>query len=318
MTLRLQRFVSRALRRAGAGGWLLGAVLLAAAAGCGRIAKESEGTKVLATPRVPGEKRYPLKGEVLAVDLVHRQLTVRHDEIAGLMPAMTMEFGVTAGDAAAVRAGEHVRAELVLVPAGGAHRLEKIWPDDGATTAAITAGARALREDTHDRGGGVYREVGEAIPDFTLYDQSGRVVTSARFRGQQIMLNFIFTRCPIATMCPASTAKMIATQRQAREAKVEHIQFVSITLDPTFDTPGVLKDYAEARGIDLSNFSFLTGPESAVRDLLTQFGVIAEFQDDIVKHTLATLLIDASGRIIWRVDGSTWEPAEFVAKMHKG
>ena len=66
------------------------------------------------------------------------------------------------------------------------------------------------------------------------------------------------------------------------------------------------------------NFSFLTGPQSAIRDILTQFGVIAEFHGDFVKHTLATLLIDARGKIVWRADGSVWEPADFVARMRKG
>ena len=51
--------------------------------------------------------------------------------------------------------------------------------------------------------------------------------------------------------------------------------------------------------------------------MLTQFGVIAEFKGDLVTHTLTTLLIDANGKIVHRGDGSSWEPAEFVAKMKK-
>ncbi|HYD85253.1 MAG TPA: SCO family protein, partial [Opitutus sp.] len=153
--------------------------------------------------------------------------------------------------------------------------------------------------------------------EFALYDQNGEVVQSGRFRGKKIMLNFIFTRCPVATMCPAATVKMIATQKAAREAGVEDIEFVSITLDPAYDTPGVLKDYADTRGIDTANFSLLTGPENAIRDLLANFGVIAEFEGDLLKHTLATLLIDEQGRIIHRADGSQWEPKDFVAKMKR-
>jgi protein SCO1/2 len=286
-------------------------------AGCAKREGDAGGVKVLTTPATPGERRYPLTGEVVAVDARREVLTVRHDPVAGLMPAMTMEFAVSSGDAASARAGERIRAELVLEPEGPP-RLEKIWPDDRSDSDAIAAAARALREDTHDRGTGAYREVGEAMPDFALYDQSGRLVQSRRFRGKQIMLNFIFTRCPVATMCPAATAKMMQAQRLAREAGVKDIEFVSITLDPVRDTPGVLRDYAAARGIDMGNFSFLTGPQSAIRDLLTQFGVIAEFQGDFVKHTLATLLIDAQGRIVWRADGSVWEPADFVARMRKG
>jgi protein SCO1/2 len=199
----------------------------------------------------------------------------------------------------------------------GDFRLEKIWPDDGADAAAIAAGALALRQDTHNRGKSAYREVGEAAPDFALFDQEGRVVRSARFRGKQVMLNFIFTRCPVATMCPASTQKMITAQKLAREAGVADIEFVSITLDPAYDTPGVLKEYAATRGIDTVNFSLLTGPDVAIKDLLTQFGVIAEFEGDLLKHTLSTLLIDEKGRIVHRFDGSAWEPRDFVAKMRK-
>ena len=96
-----------------------------------------------------------------------------------------------------------------------------------------------------------------------------------------------------------------------------NLELVSITLDPAYDTPAVLKEYAAVRGIDTTNFSFLTGPENAIKDLLTQFGVIAEFDGNIIKHTLATVLIDENGRIIHRADGGTWEPADFVAKMHR-
>lgn len=270
-----------------------------------------------AAASAPGPKRYPLTGEIVAVDAARKVLTVRHNPIAGLMPGMTMEFGVSAADAELAKAGEKIRADLILVP-DGMPRLEKIWPDDRAASDAVQAAARALREDTHDRGNGAYREVGEAMPDFALYDQSGRLVDSRRFRGRQIMLNFIYSRCPVATMCPAATAKMMQAQRLARAAGVTNIEFVSITLDPAYDTPGVLREYAEARGIDTSNFSFLTGPETAIRDLLTQFGVIAQFQGDFLQHTLATLLIDAQGRIIRRADGSAWEAQDFVARMRKG
>jgi protein SCO1/2 len=132
------------------------------------------------------------------------------------------------------------------------------------------------------------------------------------------VLNFIYTRCPIASMCPAATLKMMAAQKLARAAGIANVDFVSITLDPAHDTPGVLREYAAVRGIDTSNFSFLTGPEGAIRDLLTQFGVIAEFDGDLIKHTLATLVIDERGRIALREDGSAWDPNEVVAHLHRG
>ena len=285
---------------------LVFAAALVLTAGCAR--KE--------TNQPVAQRGHPLTGEVISVDPEHNVMIVRHDPIEDLMPAMTMEFLVSPGDVAVIKPGQRIRARLIP-SANDDWRLESIWPDDAASEAAVTARAQALRQETMIRGKNAYREVGEAIPDFALYDQDARVVQSTRFRGKQVMLNFIFTRCPVATMCPAATAKMMQTQRLAREAGVANLELVSITLDPDYDTPGVLKEYAQQRGIDTSNFSFLTGPEAAIKDLLVQFGVIAESEGDLIKHTLATLLIDADGRIAHRTDGSVWEPKEFVAKMKK-
>jgi len=296
--------------------WLLvaaGLLVFGGVAGCRRAAPAAE---TAAAPEEPAAKRYPLTGTVVKVDPERQTLLVDHDEIPNFMPRMVMEFQVNSGDLANARAGQRIRAELVAEE-GGVFRLEKLWPVDAVADAAVAAAAGALRQDTTIRGKKAYREVGENLPDFALYDQSGAVVSPARFRGKQIVLNFIYTRCPIATMCPAATERMVALQRAARAAGVGNLELISITLDPEYDTPGVLKEYAELRGIDTANFSFLTGPESAIKDLLRQFGVIAFAEGSILQHTLATLLIDGQGRIRHRADGSTWDVQEFVAKLEK-
>jgi protein SCO1/2 len=294
-------------------GLLFGSALLIS--GCSKTASSSSASAPGATAKAD-EKRFPLTGEIVRVEPARKVLVVKHDEIAGYMPAMTMEFLVGEGDLAVAKPGQKIRAEMVPSKDGD-FRLEKIWPNDKAAADAVAAGEARLAEDTHNLGKDAYREIGDKVPSFVLFDQEGRVVDSARFAGKQVMLNFIFTRCPVATMCPASTAKMMSLQKLAREAGVKNLELVSITLDPAYDTPGVLKDYAQARGIDTSNFSFLTGPERAIKNLLTQFGVIAQFQGDILQHTLATLLIGEDGKIRHRADSSQWEPQEFVAKMRK-
>lgn len=290
--------------------------LLALLAGSTACSRSDKTPAPAAAAAVSGQTRYPLRGEIIAINRARKTLTVSHDAIPGLMPAMTMEYRVGDGDLAIAKPNEHIRAELVRD--GDDFYLDKIWPDDRVSTSTVAAAENALRQDTAARGSGAYREIGEKIPDFALYDQDGRVVTDGRFRGKQIMLNFIYTRCPVATMCPAATLRMMAVQKAARAAGVKNLELISITLDPTHDTPGALRDYAAARGIDTSNFSFLTGPEPAIRDLLTQFGIIAEFKDGFIKHTLATLLIDEQGRIIHRADGSEWRVNEFVRRMRKG
>jgi protein SCO1 len=282
-------------------------LLIAAFTGCSKKEQASGN---------PNEKRYPLTGEILAVDTQQNVLKVRHDEIKGYMPAMTMEFSVSPGDAANAKVGQRIRAELVT-EGDGEFRLEKIWVEDPATRTSIESAAKALVQDTVARGKKAYREVGETIPEFKLLDQDGRVVDSSRFRGKQVMLNFIFTRCPVATMCPAAVARFQQVQRMAKEGGVTNLELVSITLDPEYDTPGVLKTYANTRAIDTSNYSLLTGPENAIKSLLSSFGVLMNFEGELLNHTLTTVLINEQGRIVHRADGSKWEAEEFVGKMKK-
>lgn len=292
---------------------------LLATAGCGKRGAESAASSAgssPATPAVPGEKRYPLTGEILKADLERKVLIVTHDEIKDYMPAMTMEFEVTnSGDLANAKPGQRIRAELV--ERGEHYFLEKIWPADPVVDQAIAAGTNALAQDTSMRGRGVYREIGEGMPSFTLLDQEGRAVSASRFHGKQVVLNFIFTRCPIATMCPAATMRMMDLQKAAAAASAKNFELVSISLDPTYDTPGVLKEYASIRGIDTTNWSFLTGPDAAVRHLLAQLGIIREFEGDTIKHTLATVLINEQGKIIYRADGSAWQVDDFVRRLKK-
>jgi len=264
----------------------------------------------------PGEVRYPLTGEIVKVDAGRQMLLVSHEKIPGYMMAMTMEFRVSKADLANARAGQRIRAELVVQ--GEEFHLEKIWPDDTVTKTTLDAAANALAQDTAMRGKEAYREIGENLPTFTLLDQEGRTVSASRFRGKRIVLNFIFTRCPIATMCPAATLRMAELQKAAREAGVQNFELVSVSMDPEYDAPGVLREYAEARGLDTTNWSFLTGPDTAVRHLLAQLGVIREFEGATIKHTLATVLIDEQGRITHRVDGSVWQPEDFIRRLKKG
>lgn len=262
-----------------------------------------------------GDGRYALTGTVIALSAERGTALVDHDEIPGYMPRMTMEFHVNPGDLKVLREGLKIRGKMY--EAGDGYYLEEIWPLDPAAERVVEAAGRALRQDTVTRGSTPYREVGENLPDFALYDQDGKVVQIAQLRGRQIVLTFIFTRCPDAKMCPATVMKMMQLQAMAREAGVDDLELISITLDPEYDTPGVLRDYADARAIDTSNYHFLTGPERAIKDMLAQLGVLA-FQDGpLLQHTLATVLVDGKGKIIHRVDGSSWAPEDFAARLRR-
>lgn len=286
-------------------------LLLVGGVGCDKSEPSARAEDLTKLP----EGYHVLTGTVVAINAERGTLLVQHNEVPGVMAAMTMEFHVGPGDLKVAREGLPIQAVMYQMSDG--FWLERVWPLDPVDKQIVENAARELRQDTVTRGSGAYREVGEDLPDFALYNQDGRAVRAAEFAGRQIMVNFIFTRCPDPTMCPAATMRMTQVQKLAREASVTNLELISITLDPEFDTPGVLRDYADARGIDTSNFSFLTGPEVAIKDLMTQLGVLA-FQDGpLVRHTISTVLINEDGRIIHRVDGKTWDPQDFVARMRR-
>lgn len=267
------------------------------------------------TPASPDSPReYALTGEVVALAPERGTIIAKHDEIPGYMPPMTMEFVIAPADFAKLSEGRRFQARLIDDGSGTLH-LRDLVVLDPVKEGAVKAAASQLRQDTSRRGKEAYRELGETVPQFSLYDQDGGVFSISQVRGKWVVMNFIYTRCPIATMCPAATSRMITLQRTARERAIGNLELLSISLDPAYDASPVLKAYADARGIDGANFRFLTGPEGAVRDLLHQFGVLVEPGENFLKHTLSTLLIDPNGRIVHRIDGTTWSPDDILRRL---
>ncbi|MCP3166800.1 SCO family protein [Myxococcus qinghaiensis] len=142
-----------------------------------------------------------------------------------------------------------------------------------------------------------------ALPTFRLTDQTGRPFSEADLRGAVVVADFIFTRCP--TVCPLLTAKMARLQRQAREAGLSSVRFVSFSVDPRYDTPERLAAYANTRNLDTSNWSLLTGElEDVEATVLEGFRVMmgrdADAGDDdflSIFHGEHFVLVDADGRI---------------------
>ncbi|MCZ6672965.1 MAG: SCO family protein [Verrucomicrobia bacterium] len=286
-------------------------VLLAACGG----KKETADTDSANTAPALTEGEYWLTGEILSKSEERQTLLVRHDEITGFMPAMTMEFKVSRGDFIIAKPDMTIRAILFKDEEG--FRLKNIWPNQKEQSRILQKATRILKKDTEKRGFRVYRDIGEKLPQFALYNQNAELVYPDMFRGKQIVINFIFTRCPDANMCPLSTTKMMQLQAKAAQAGITNLQLISVTLDPEYDTPGVLNEFASIRGIDTSNFSFLTGPESLLKNLFRQLGISLFTEDNLIRHSLNTLLIDESGQIVHIQEGSTWDPDDLFNRLHR-
>lgn len=250
-------------------------------------------------------RRVEATGVVEAVDPALQQVIIDHDDIPGVMPAMSMSFDV--GDP---------RLLDVLAPGQKIEFTLEIRARSFRVVAArvIEEAGVAGRSGTLSEGFAGARREAEPAPDFALVDQDGRPVALADLRGKALLLDFVYTHCP--GPCPILTGTHVAVQRALAPELRERVRFVSISLDPARDTPEALRAYATARGADLSGWSFLTGDEDAVADVLLRYGVGAKpGKNGEIDHLVITFLIDREGRIARRFAGLEHTPETLGAAL---
>jgi protein SCO1/2 len=175
-----------------------------------------------------------------------------------------------------------------------------------------------LRRETVDKGRMVTRMPNDLMPNMALWDQSGRLVMKKDFLGHPLALNFVFTSCRVARMCPASSACMkqlgdvLATMPGAAE-----VRLVTITFDPETDTPGVLRAYADGYGIDHARHRFLTGDAGQIKDLMRHYGIQALRDDGTIVHNAALIVISPEGRIAYRSEGPSFDAEDIATRLLK-
>lgn len=105
-------------------------------------------------------------------------------------------------------------------------------------------------------------------PSFALRDQLGRPVSDADLRGKVVLADFIYTTC--TDICPVLTAQMASLRTRLADESLlgDDVVLLSISVDPTRDTPEVLKAYSEPFAADPTNWFFLTGDEAAIRQVV--------------------------------------------------
>ena len=238
---------------------------------------------------------YRVDGRVVSIDAERSSVEIAHEEIPGFMPAMVMRFDVASPELLdGVKPDMQVRFELER---------------RGAQLRVLAI--EVLGEGLSGRSGAP-AAVPERAPDFELVDQAGRSFRLSDHQGKALLLDFIFTRCP--GPCPMVTAAHVSLQRSLPRALAERTRFVSITLDPDYDTPERMRAYADERGADLSGWSFLTGEPGRVLDVARAYHV-APASGLALDHVLATYLIAPDGRIVRRYVGPGQLPADLLRDL---
>jgi protein SCO1/2 len=266
------------------------------------------------TQKPPDERIYPLQGQVQSIDAPRKLVILKHEEIKGFMPAMTMPYEVEDPKALETLApGDLIDSTLVVFSAGarirnikkvGTAPLEK--PPADAPMPKASSGFELIKP-------------GEAVPDAGFVDQDGKKRRFSSFKGSPILMTFIYTKCPLPTFCPLMDRHFAAMQKTLKEDPVlKPVHLVTVSFDPAVDTPPVLKQHAKTLNADLSRWTFLTGDRDEIDQFAARFGVsVARAMNDPrdITHNLRTVIVTADGKLAKVYTGNDWSPDQVLADL---
>ncbi len=160
------------------------------------------------------------------------------------------------------------------------------------------------------------------VPDFKVTDQNGKTFQLHELKGSYLLMSFVFTRCPMADMCPLTMklSRDLIEKWKAQSSLVREgfpLKIVAVTLDPEYDTPVVLKKYVEQQGMDPEHFLFLTGEPKVLSDLASEFNVIGIPNGGTISHNVKTALLNPLMVPLQEYKDNQWTPEQVLSVMRK-
>ena len=265
------------------------------------------------------EKHYDLKGKVALVEKDKQLLTVAHEDIKDYMVGMTMPF--TVGEAAAwVFEAPH-----------------EVVPGDQITATLIVDGTRSWLEDivitkessdptSFTSGESVGPKPGDEVPSYRLINQDGKAIRIHDYKGKVLLLTFVYTRCQDPGQCTlmSSNFATIDQELQKQPELYNKTHLLSISFDPEYDTPKVLRSYGAAytgrySDENFAHWEFASGSADEVKGIAQYFG-LRYYQDSAsgkeqVVHSLRTAVIGPDGKIVKVYRGNEWKPDEVLKDL---
>ncbi len=258
------------------------------------------------------QQRYELQGTVVSVDVAAGRATIDHQEIPGFMGAMTMPFVVRDEEGLGqLEAGDRVRATLVV-------ESDRSW-----IAKILSIDSLGLRdEDEAPKASFRLPQPGDAVPDFTLVNQDGNPIHLHQYRGHPLLLTFVYTRCPLPDYCPLMNDHLstIRSAIQNDPSIIANTHLLTISFDPEFDTPEVLRRYGvlwtQSSGpTAFDDWEFATGTSEEVKAITAFFGLGYWQEKEEIIHTLRTALIAPDGKLFKLYKGNDWTPQDVLRDL---
>lgn len=258
--------------------------------------------------RRSNEKRFDFKGKVIVVEPEKHLVTVSHEDIKGYMPGMTMPFAVkNEADLQILAPDDEITATLVV---DGKHSwLEDLIITRQSATAPAMPGAQMAKE-------------GDEVPNFTLRNQDNREIHIKDYRGKTLLLTFIYTRCPVPDYCTLMSDNFAQIDRALGQNPELYgkTHLLSISIDPEYDTPKVLRSYGAAhteryQNETFAHWEFAGGTKEQVKEIAQFFGLTYFPEKDQIIHALRTVIIKPDGKVGKIYGGNEWKPEEIVEEL---
>jgi len=259
-------------------------------------------------------KHFNLKGQVLDKKPATNEITVKHEDIPGFMSAMTMSYSVKDQDGfRQVEPGDVIAADVITANNGNEYWLENIRIADAS-------GRKTIKPGTVHR-----LDIGERVPDLSLVNQDGKSFRLDDFKGKAVLITFIYTRCPMPTFCPRLSGQFAKIQDDLAKTPVDFAKthLVTISFDPKYDTPPVLRKYGLAYldndPAGFSHWDFASAKEGDLRKIADAFGLEYFEEDNQIAHSMVIVLMSTEGTVAkyWSTEWTTVELEDALRQQEK-
>lgn len=295
---------------------MLGVLLLVM--GCNSKPSPSSSTAGSSAAASGGElKTFTIKGRIVTVDAAKSSVLLDHEAVPGFMEAMTMSYKLHDPSVVSeLHPGDRIMARLLV------HKTADGYQDPELDQIVITAQAKP------DYKPAVQYHVpspGDVVPDFKLLNESGRTIHLDQFRGKVLLLTFVYTRCPIADYCPKMSRNFAEIDGELKKSPELYgeTHLLSISFDPKYDTPKVLRSYGEAylgssTKPNFEHWDFAVPPESELAQVTQWFGVgVTPGEGATLTHSLSTVIVGKDGRVLAWYPSNEWTPAQALEVVRK-
>lgn len=262
-------------------------------------------------------KQYEIHGKITGVDKGAKKITVAHDDVkeadgqSVYMPAMTMPFPLHDDWAFDVLEPNDVITGKLMVGNDG------FWIEG----IAISKGVGPASQPDADRPGAP--APGTLMTNAQLINQDGKKVQLDSYRGQVLVLTFLYTRCPLPEYCSLMASNFVAIDKalQQNADQFAKTHLLSISIDPVGDKPAVLRAYGEPLvrrndKVSFDHWEFLTGTPEEIKKTATFFGLDYFPENGQITHSLRTAIIRPDGTVYKIYRGNEWKVAQLQADLN--